>query len=109
MQEKFFENKKAIIVLVAGSVVVLFSMGIRQSWGLFFQFFENDLGINRTEFGFAIGLQMLLWGLTAPFFGIIADKYGSNRAAFLAFLIYILGTYIVLVQPASTSIFTLSM
>ena len=108
MQEKFFENKKAIIVLVAGSIVVLFSMGIRQSWGLFFQFFENDLGINRTQFGFAIGLQMLLWGITAPFFGIIADKYGSNRAAFLAFLIYILGSYILFIQPASNFIFVIS-
>jgi MFS family permease len=108
MQEKFFENKKAIIVLVAGSIVVLFSMGIRQSWGLFFQFFENDLGINRTQFGFAIGLQMLLWGITAPFFGIIADKYGSNRAAFSAFLIYILGSYILYIQPASNSIFVIS-
>jgi len=108
MQEKFFENKKAIIVLTAGSIVVLFSMGIRQSWGLFFQFFENDLGINRTQFGFAIGLQMLLWGITAPFFGIIADKYGSNRAAFLAFLIYILGSYILYIQPASNSIFVIS-
>ena len=108
MQEKFFENKKAIVVLVAGSIVVLFSMGIRQSWGLFFQFFENDLGINRTQFGFAIGLQMLLWGITAPFFGIIADKYGSNRAAFLAFLIYILGSYILYIQPASNSIFVIS-
>jgi MFS family permease len=108
MQEKFFENKKAIIILVAGSIVVLFSMGIRQSWGLFFQFFENDLGINRTQFGFAIGLQMLLWGITAPFFGIIADKYGSNRAAFLAFLIYILGSYILYIQPASNSIFVIS-
>jgi predicted MFS family arabinose efflux permease len=93
---------------VAGSIVVLFSMGIRQSWGLFFQFFENDLGINRTQFGFAIGLQMLLWGITAPFFGIIADKYGSNRAAFLAFLIYILGSYILYIQPASNSIFVIS-
>jgi MFS family permease len=109
MQEKFFENKKAIIVMIAGCFVVLFSMGIRQSWGLFYLFFENDLGINRTQFGFAIGVQMLLWGLTAPFFGIIADKYGSNKAAFIAFLIYIVGTYIVLVQPASSSIFTLSM
>ena len=108
MQEKFFENKKAIIVLLAGSIVVLFSMGVRQSWGLFFQFFENDLGINRTQFGFAIGLQMLLWGITAPFFGIIADKYGSNRAAFLAFLIYILGSYILYIQPASNSIFVIS-
>ena len=109
MQEKFFENKKALIVLLAGCMVVLVSMGIRQTWGLFYLFFENDLGINRTQFGLAIGLQMLLWGATAPFFGIIADKYGSNRAAFIAFIIYIIGTYIVLIQPASNSIFLISM
>ena len=109
MKEKFFENKKAIIVLIAGSLVVLVSMGIRQTWGLFYQFFDSDLGINRTQFGLAIGVQMLFWGIAAPLFGMIADKYGSNRATFLAFLLYIIGSYIVINQPASNSIFLVSM
>ena len=109
MEKKFFENRKALIVLIAASLVVLVSMGIRQTWGLFYQFFENDLGINRTQFGLTIGIQMLFWGITAPLFGMIADKYGSNRAAFVAFLLYIIGTYIVLNQPASSSIFLISM
>ena len=109
MQKNFFENRKALIVLIAASLVVLVSMGIRQTWGLFYQFFENDLGINRTQFGLTIGIQMLFWGITAPLFGMIADKYGSNRAAFVAFLLYIIGTYIVLIQPASNSIFLISM
>jgi len=109
MQEKFFENRKALTVLVAASLVVLVSMGIRQTWGLFYQFFENDLGINRTQFGLTIGVQMLFWGITAPLFGIVADKYGSNRAAFVAFLLYIVGSYIVLTQAASNSIFLISM
>ena len=109
IKQKFFENKKALIVLIAGCLVVLVSMGIRQTWGLFYQFFESDLGINRTQFGLAVGVQMLLWGLTAPIFGMIADKYGSNRASFVAFLLYIVGCYIVLVQPASNSIFLVSM
>jgi len=95
MREKFFENKNSIIVLVSACLVVLVAMGIRQTWGLFYQFFENDLGINRTQFGLTIGIQMLFWGITAPLFGMIADKYGSNRAAFVAFLLYIIGTYIV--------------
>ena len=43
MREKFFENRKALIVLIAASFVVLVSMGIRQTWGLFYQFFDNDL------------------------------------------------------------------
>ncbi|MBL6857618.1 MAG: MFS transporter [Pelagibacteraceae bacterium] len=109
MKEKFFENRQAIIVLVAGSLVVLVSMGIRQTWGLFYQFFDTDLGINRTQFGLAIGIQMLFWGITAPLFGMIADKYGSNRAAFAAFLFYIVGSYIVINQPESNSIFLISM
>ena len=109
MQKNFFENRKALIVLIAASLVVLVSMGIRQTWGLFYQFFENDLGINRTQFGLAIGVQMLFWGITAPLFGMIADKYGSNRAAFVGFIIYLIGSYIVLTQPASNSIFLVSM
>ncbi|MDC0449610.1 MFS transporter, partial [Pelagibacteraceae bacterium] len=109
MQKKFFENKNAIIVLIAGCVVVLVSMGIRQTWGLFYQFFDTDLGINRTQFGLAIGVQMLFWGISAPLFGMIADKYGSNRAAFTAFLFYIVGSYIVINQPESNSIFLFSM
>ena len=109
MQEKFFQNRKALMVLISASLVVLVSMGIRQTWGLFYQFFENDLGINRTQFGLAIGVQMLFWGVTAPLFGMVADKYGSNRAAFVAFLFYIIGSWIVLNQPASNSIFVISM
>jgi MFS family permease len=109
MQNNFFENRKALIVLIAASLVVLISMGIRQTWGLFYQFFEYDLGINRTQFGLAIGVQMLFWGITAPLFGMAADKYGSNRAAFIAFIFYIIGSYIVLIQPASNSIFLISM
>ena len=109
MQEKFFQNRKALMVLISASLVVLVSMGIRQTWGLFYQFFEIDLGINRTQFGLAIGVQMLFWGITAPLFGMVADKYGSNRAAFVAFLFYIIGSWIVLNQPASNSIFVISM
>jgi MFS family permease len=109
MQEKFFKDRKSLIVLIAASLVVLVSMGIRQTWGLFYQFFENDLGINRTQFGLAVGVQMLFWGITAPLFGMIADKYGSNRAAFVAFLLYIVGSYIIFSEPESNSIFIISM
>jgi MFS family permease len=109
MQEKFFKDRKSLIVLIAASLVVLVSMGIRQTWGLFYQFFENDLGINRTQFGLAVGVQMLFWGITAPLFGMIADKYGSNRAAFVAFLLYIVGSYIIFSEPESNSIFVISM
>ena len=51
--------------------------------------FNMDLGISNTEFGLAIGIQMLGWGLSGPIFGAIADKYGGHKAIILAFIFYI--------------------
>ena len=89
MDKNFFENKKAIIILVAASLVVFISMGIRQTWGLFYSFFETDLGFTRTQFGLAIAVQMVFWGTLAPVFGFLADRFGPSKVVAFAFLIYI--------------------
>ena len=34
--EKFFTSKKALITLIAASLVVIISLGIRQTFGLFY-------------------------------------------------------------------------
>ena len=82
----FIPNKLALIVLASACSVILISMGLRQTFGLFFEAFENGFGATRTEFGLAIGIQMLFWGLFAPIFGFLADKLGGNKAVFLGFL-----------------------
>ena len=66
--------------------------------------FNKDLGITNTEFGLAIGIQMLGWGLSGPIFGAIADKYGGHKAISLAFIFYILGIYFLREGP-NTGIF----
>ena len=66
--EKFIQNKTALITLVSACLVVLISLGVRQVFGMFFIDFNKDLGISNTEFGLAIGIQMLGWGLTGPIF-----------------------------------------
>ena len=71
--EKFIKNNLALTTLIAASLVVLISLGIRQVFGMFFIDFNRDLGITNTEFGLAIGIQMLGWGLSGPIFGAIAD------------------------------------
>ena len=57
--EKFFRNKTAFVTLIAACLVVLISLGIRQTFGLFFMDFKEDLGISLTEAGLSIGIQML--------------------------------------------------
>ena len=91
ISEKFFQSKTAIITLIAACFVVLISLGVRQTFGLFFIDFNESLKISNTAFGFAIGMQMLMWGITGPIFGAIADKYGGHIAIITAFIFYTQG------------------
>ena len=92
-ENKFLTSKAALITLLIGCFIVSVSMGIRQTYGLFFQFFENDLNISNTFFGLAIGVQAIVWGVFATIFGIIADKYGANKVTIVALFIYAFGIY----------------
>jgi len=104
ISEKFIKSNTSLVTLIAACLVVLISLGVRQVFGMFFIDFNNDLGITNTEFGLAIGIQMLGWGLTGPIFGAIADKYGGHKAISLAFIFYILGIYFLYAGP-NTGIF----
>ena len=106
---QFFQTRTALVTLVAACLVVLISLSVRQVFGLFFIDFNNDLGISNTEFGLAIGIQMLGWGLSGPIFGAIADKYGGHRAIILAFLFYILGVYLLYNGPNTGIYFQISL
>ena len=107
--DKFIRNKTALITLIAACVVVLISLGIRQTFGLFFMDFKDDLGISLTEAGLSIGLQMLMWGLTGPIFGAIADKYGGHKAIALAFGFFIAGIYFLYAGPNTGIFFQIDM
>ena len=103
-EKKFFHSNTAIITLFAACIVVLISLGVRQTFGLFFIDFNESLKISNTAFGFAIGTQMLMWGLTGPIFGAIADRYGGHVAIISSFIFYTLGVYYLYSGP-NTGIF----
>jgi len=106
IKKDFFPNKAAFVTLIAACLVVIISLGIRQTFGLFFFDFEVDLGRTQTDFGFAMGIQLLFWGLLGPVFGIITDKYGGKIAVFTGFLFYIAGIYFLNYGPNTGSWFT---
>ncbi len=104
ISENFFKSRTAITTLLAACFVVLISLGVRQVFGLFFVDFNESLKISNTAFGFAIGIQMLVWGLTGPIFGAVADRYGGHIAIISAFIFYTLGIYFLFTGP-NTGIF----
>ena len=87
-REKFFRNRLALITLLSACGIVAVSMGLRQTFGLFSDFFVRDLQATVTEFGLAIGIQMLMWGVFAPIFGAMADKIGGNKVTIIAFIFF---------------------
>ena len=88
ISEKFFPSKTAVVTLFAACFVVLISLGVRQTFGLFSDFFVRDLQCTITQFGLAIGIQMLMWGMFAPIFGAMADKIGGNKVTIIAFVFF---------------------
>jgi predicted MFS family arabinose efflux permease len=79
------------VVLVFGGLVLMLGMGIRHGFGLFLQPMSLDLGWGRETFALAIAVQNLVWGLSQPFAGMLADKHGAGRIIVAGALLYALG------------------
>ena len=93
--EKFIKNKSVLTTLVSASLIVIVSLGIRQTFGMFYFDFSIDLNITLSQFGFTMGLQMLLWGVFGPWFGVVTDKYGGHIAVFIGFIFYLAGVLMI--------------
>lgn len=67
------------LIVAAAALVLAINMGLRQSFGLFLTPISTDLGLGREVFGLSMALLNLMWGITAPVAGGLADKYGAGR------------------------------
>jgi len=85
--------RKSYIVLVAGCAVLLITMGVRQSFGLFLNPLTQDFQLDFGVFSLTLAIQNLLWGLSQPYIGALADKYGSGRTIVIAGIANVLGMW----------------
>ena len=79
------------VVLACGCFILIISMGVRSTSGIFLQPMTLTRGWSRETFSLAIALQNLIWGLGGSFFGAIADKYGAGRTLVICAILYALG------------------
>ena len=84
-------NKQTYLILICASLVVLLSMGMRQSFGLFQTPIAQTFGIGLTAFSLSLAIQNLMWGLSQPIIGALSDKYGSGRVIALCGIFQIFG------------------
>ncbi|MGD9866423.1 MAG: MFS transporter [Hyphomicrobiales bacterium] len=84
-------NKPLWIIIACAALAIGLGMGIRQTFGLFLEPVSQDIGLGREVFALSMGLQNLLWGISAPFFGAFADKYGAGRVVLAGGVLYAAG------------------
>jgi len=92
-----------ILLLVSGTIVSL-SMGMRQSMGLFMGPLTTDLGISAATFSFSLALQNIVWGLSQPVIGALADKYGARPVVLGTALTYAAGLSLMVVSRGAVGL-----
>ena len=79
--------------MACGALILLFSLGIRHGFGLFLQPISLEQGWGRETFAFSIALQNLVWGISQPFAGMLADRFGAKQIIVLGALVYAAGLW----------------
>ena len=82
---------QTLSILIGASVMLSLSMGMRQSLGLFMAPITRDLGLTISDFTLAIAIQNISWGVTQPFVGAYADRFGVRPVALAGTVLYGLG------------------
>ena len=78
-------------ILIGASVLLSLAMGMRQSFGLFQPSIIRDVGITTADFSLATALQNVVWGVTQPFVGWFADRYGARWVMLTGVVVYAAG------------------
>ncbi|CAB5014371.1 unannotated protein [freshwater metagenome] len=80
--------------LVAGVtfLVLLASAAFRSSVGLLIVPFEEDFGWSRSAISLAVSVNLVFYGVTAPFAAALMERFGIRNIAALALSLIALGT-----------------
>jgi predicted MFS family arabinose efflux permease len=94
-----------VIIMLSAAALVSVTFGVRQVFGLFLVPISIEIGSGLEMFSLAIAVQNLIWGLSSPLFGAIADKYGAWRVAAFGTLIYAVGLLFMAFVVNETGVF----
>ncbi|MFA5521419.1 MAG: MFS transporter [Castellaniella sp.] len=78
-------------LMLGASLVLFLSLGARHGFGLFLTPMSMEFGWGREVFAFAMALQNLVWGITQPFAGAAADRFGARTTIIAGGLLYAVG------------------
>jgi MFS family permease len=91
-------------IIIAGATLIAITTGTRQSLGLFLRpLAAAGPGIATVSLALAVG--QFFWGVAQPAFGILADRFGTQRVVVLGGLMLAGGLALTPVLPGSLGLF----
>ena len=96
------------VVMLAAAGTFALTMGVRQSMGLFLPSLNTTTGLGLGSISLAFAFGQLWWGLTQPFAGALADRFGAGRVLVVGVALVALGTFLTpLMTTTAGLIFTI--
>ena len=81
-----------IPIMAAAAGILMITMGMRQSLGLFIAPIIETTHVGYAAMSFALAIGQLMWGVAQPAFGAMADRYGAGRVLLIGALLLTGGT-----------------
>ncbi|MGA0594369.1 MFS transporter [Enterovirga sp. CN4-39] len=78
-------------ILGGAAIMLSLAMGMRQSFGLFQPHMVRDIGVTTADFSLAMAIQNIVWGISQPFVGILADRLGFRWLTLAGVAVYMAG------------------
>jgi predicted MFS family arabinose efflux permease len=94
-------TRRQLWVIIAAGLVFALIFGVRQSVALFISPINSATGLGIASISLAFAVAQLMWGITQPIAGAVADKYGTGRVVATGAVLVMLGT--VLTPHAATT------
>lgn len=81
----------ALSAVLCAALLLMVSMGVRQSTGLFISPINTSTGLGIVSLSFALAIGQFMWGAIQPVAGAVADRYGPGRVLAAGLIVLALG------------------
>jgi MFS family permease len=85
-------DRRSLVIMVAAAAILMITMGIRQSMGLFIAPIIDTTHVGYAAMSFAMAVGQLMWGAAQPTFGALADRFGPYRTLLAGALMMAVGS-----------------
>ncbi len=97
-------QRQIVVLTVAAAAILMITMGVRQTSGLFLLPITQSTGVTIVGLSFALAIGQFMFGAAQPVFAAIADRYGAIRVIISGALMMALGSILTPYMSSSSGL-----